>query len=134
MPQQGPGAARPAQDHPGDQGEQLKRRVRRTIDRVDRVSEGHGRVFRLLWSLAGVLVLIAGLAMMVLPGPAVVIVPLGLAMLATQAPWARRLLLAGVDRGVDAGQRLAAARTWVKLVTGLLALCLVAVAATLLIL
>jgi uncharacterized protein (TIGR02611 family) len=33
-----------------------------------------------------------GLAMIVLPGPALLVIPLGLAILATQFVWARRLL------------------------------------------
>lgn len=37
-------------------------------------------------------VLVLGAAMVVLPGPAVVVIPLGLAILATRFLWARRLL------------------------------------------
>lgn len=37
-------------------------------------------------------VLLVGLAMMVLPGPAVVVIPAGLAILATEFVWARKLL------------------------------------------
>jgi tellurite resistance protein TerC len=37
-------------------------------------------------------VLLVGVAMIVLPGPAVVVIPLGLVVLATEFPWARRLL------------------------------------------
>jgi uncharacterized protein (TIGR02611 family) len=40
----------------------------------------------------GTVVLVAGVAMIVLPGPAVIVIPLGLAILATEFPWARRLL------------------------------------------
>jgi tellurite resistance protein TerC len=43
-------------------------------------------------AVAGGLVLIAGFAMIVLPGPAIVVIPLGLALLATEFPWAARLL------------------------------------------
>lgn len=38
------------------------------------------------------LVLLAGVVMLVTPGPAFVVIPLGLAILATQFRWARRLL------------------------------------------
>jgi uncharacterized protein (TIGR02611 family) len=41
----------------------------------------------------GTLVLLVGIAMIVLPGPAIVVIPLGLAILATEFLWARRLLL-----------------------------------------
>jgi hypothetical protein len=37
-------------------------------------------------------VLVAGVAMIVLPGPAVLVIPLGFAILATEFPWARKLL------------------------------------------
>jgi Flp pilus assembly protein TadB len=46
---------------------------------------------RALIGLSGGLVLIIGLAMTVLPGPAIVFVPLGLAILATEFAWARRM-------------------------------------------
>jgi tellurite resistance protein TerC len=36
--------------------------------------------------------LIMGVAMLVLPGPAVLLIPLGLAILATEFPWARKWL------------------------------------------
>jgi Putative transmembrane protein (PGPGW) len=37
-------------------------------------------------------VLLAGVALIVLPGPAVLVIPLGLAILATEFTWARKLL------------------------------------------
>ena len=42
--------------------------------------------------IAGFSVLAAGLALIVLPGPAIVVIPLGLAILAKEFPWARSLL------------------------------------------
>jgi putative transmembrane protein PGPGW len=46
--------------------------------------------------------------MLVLPGPAVVVIPAGLAILATEFPWARRLLRQvrdGVARGTSLFKR-----------------------------
>lgn len=43
-------------------------------------------------AVAGGVVLVAGLAMLILPGPAFVVVPLGLAILATEFNWARNWL------------------------------------------
>jgi hypothetical protein len=40
----------------------------------------------------GSTVVLVGIAMMVLPGPAVIVIPAGLAILATEFVWARRLL------------------------------------------
>jgi len=43
-------------------------------------------------ALLGGSVLLVGLALVVLPGPAVVVIPVGLAILATEFVWARRWL------------------------------------------
>ncbi len=62
-------------------------------------------------SVGGV-VLVAGVAMLVLPGPGILAILAGLAILATEFVWARRVLerskaaaKAGVDKGRDALQR-----------------------------
>lgn len=47
---------------------------------------------RLVVLVVGVTVLLVGVVMVVLPGPAVVVIPLGLAILATEFVWAARLL------------------------------------------
>jgi uncharacterized protein (TIGR02611 family) len=49
-------------------------------------------LFRVAWGIAGGLVLVAGLIMLVTPGPAFVLIPVGLAMLALEFEWAERLL------------------------------------------
>jgi uncharacterized protein (TIGR02611 family) len=41
----------------------------------------------------GFTVLVLGIVLIVLPGPAVLVIPLGLAILATEFVWARRLLV-----------------------------------------
>jgi hypothetical protein len=43
-------------------------------------------------AVLGTGVVLAGVAMIVLPGPAVLVIPLGFAILATEFPWARKLL------------------------------------------
>ncbi|HEY5955068.1 MAG TPA: TerC/Alx family metal homeostasis membrane protein [Polyangiaceae bacterium] len=52
-----------------------------------------GRLRRVGVTLVGFAVLAAGIAMIVLPGPAVVVIPLGLGILASEYRWARTLLL-----------------------------------------
>lgn len=47
---------------------------------------------RLVVAVIGGTVLAIGLAMVVLPGPAIIVIPAGLAILATEFLWARRLL------------------------------------------
>ena len=49
---------------------------------------------RLVVAVIGGTVVALGVAMIVLPGPAVVVIPAGLAILATEFVWARRLLQA----------------------------------------
>ncbi len=47
---------------------------------------------RLIVLVVGCTVLLIGLALLVLPGPAFVVIPVGLGILATEFVWARRLL------------------------------------------
>jgi putative transmembrane protein PGPGW len=103
-----------------------RQRVERKVDRVQRRYEGHGKVFRILWVVAAITVILAGLAMTVLPGPAVVVVPVGLAMLAVEFAWARRLLIVGIERGVDAKDRLQHVSAKTKVLQGVALACLVA--------
>lgn len=48
---------------------------------------------RLVVFLVGVTVLAIGVAMILLPGPAVLVIPLGLGILAVEFTWARRWLV-----------------------------------------
>lgn len=56
-------------------------------------------------AIVGAAVLIAGVALIVLPGPAFVVIPAGLAILATEFLWARRLLRYAKDRAVGLVRR-----------------------------
>src|SRR5882724_7245975 len=47
---------------------------------------------RVIVSVVGATVLLIGVALLVLPGPAFVVIPVGLAILATKYAWARRWL------------------------------------------
>lgn len=47
---------------------------------------------KLVRTILGFSVLAVGLLMVVLPGPAIVVIPLGLAILASEYAWARRYL------------------------------------------
>jgi tellurite resistance protein TerC len=49
-------------------------------------------VKRVIVSVVGVTVLLIGIALLVLPGPAFVVIPVGLAILAMEYAWARRWL------------------------------------------
>ena len=47
---------------------------------------------RLIIAVIGFTVLLIGMAMIVLPGPAIIVVPVGLAILAGEFAWARNVL------------------------------------------
>ena len=49
-------------------------------------------VKRVIVSVIGATVLLIGIALLVLPGPAFIVIPVGLAILATEYAWARRWL------------------------------------------
>jgi tellurite resistance protein TerC len=53
--------------------------------------ESRPRLRKLLVGILGGSVILIGLAMTVLPGPAIIVVPLGFAILATEFAWARRV-------------------------------------------
>ena len=76
------------------------------------------RPIRWLLTAAGFTLLLAGAVMMVLPGPAFLVIPVGLALLSLRFCWAGRLL----DRSLvaaDKAQRKAAETTWTqRLLTG----------------
>ena len=65
----------------------VKRLLRQRRRHVERP-----KIVRALWVAAAFTVVAAGLAMLLLPGPALVVIPLGLAMLALEFTWAERAL------------------------------------------
>jgi cytochrome b subunit of formate dehydrogenase len=113
-------------------GEALKARIRDRVERFTRIPSQHGRAFGLAWAVAGIAIVVAGLVLTVLPGPAMVLIPIGLAMLAGSFAWAAKLLHVSIDRGVDAERWLAALDTRVKVIGVLLLLVAAACAALLL--
>jgi uncharacterized protein (TIGR02611 family) len=63
-------------------------------------------VRRVIVSVIGVTVLLIGIALLVLPGPAFIVIPVGLAILATEYAWARRWLkkVRGIASNVVSGR------------------------------
>jgi uncharacterized protein (TIGR02611 family) len=53
---------------------------------------------RLIVIVVGFTVLVAGIVMIVLPGPAIIVIPVGLAILATEFVWAKKLLVTVKER------------------------------------
>jgi uncharacterized protein (TIGR02611 family) len=67
-----------------------------------------GLVWRLGVLVVGTILLVAGVIMIVTPGPAIVFIPLGLGVLATEFQWARTVLCKArpmIDRVVERARR-----------------------------
>jgi tellurite resistance protein TerC len=56
------------------------------------INKGIQHAKRIIVAVIGATVLLAGVFMVVLPGPAVIVIPAGLAILASEFVWARRLM------------------------------------------
>ena len=65
------------------------------------------RLFRIGFGIVGMLVLLGGLVMLVTPGPAFVLIPIGLAMLSLEFVWAERLLEKSLEQAQIAQEKAA---------------------------
>ena len=72
-------------------------------DRAEIHKEAHW-IKRSLWAAGGFLLLGAGLAMLVLPGPGLLVIAIGLGILALEFAWADWLLRRGIRSGMRVGQ------------------------------
>ncbi|MEJ7797032.1 MAG: PGPGW domain-containing protein [Solirubrobacteraceae bacterium] len=75
------------------------------IDRLRAQRERHLRrpkPVRVLYVVAGFTILAVGLITLVTPGPAFVIIPIGLALLSLEFAWAERLLEKAIEKGEQA--------------------------------
>lgn len=61
-------------------------------------------IVRGLTVAAGATVLLAGVAMLVLPGPALAVIPVGLAILALEFAWAERMLERAIEQAQKASE------------------------------
>jgi uncharacterized protein (TIGR02611 family) len=80
-------------------------RKRRFLEGVRERRERHlerSRIIRVVVALFGFLVVLAGLAMLVLPGPGLLVIAIGLGTLALEFVWAERLLERTVDKMEEA--------------------------------
>jgi uncharacterized protein (TIGR02611 family) len=95
-------------------------RAQRIREELAERREAHarrGRFYRIGFAIVGATVTLAGIAMLVTPGPAFVVIPIGLAMLALEFAWAERLLHRALDQA-EVAQRKAAATTRTQRVLG----------------
>jgi uncharacterized protein (TIGR02611 family) len=92
------------------------------VERLQTQKERHlmrSRFVRGLYVVAGFTVLCAGLAMLVLPGPALVVIPIGLAILALEFTWAETLLQRSLEQAAKAKQKASDTTATQKLLTGI---------------
>ena len=64
--------------------------------------EQRGTLYKAVYLSAGLTVTLAGIAMLALPGPAFVVIPIGLAMLAVQFAWAESMLEKALEQAEKA--------------------------------
>jgi uncharacterized protein (TIGR02611 family) len=62
-------------------------------------------LYRAGFSFAGFVVTVAGTIMLVTPGPAFVLIPIGLAMLSMEFMWAERLLVRSLEQAARAQEK-----------------------------
>ena len=86
--------------------EDVPKLVRRLRERRDE-HRRHGRIYRGAFIAAGFTLLLGGIVMLVLPGPAFVVIPIGLAILALEFTWAERLLDRSLEKADEAKRRAA---------------------------
>jgi uncharacterized protein (TIGR02611 family) len=73
--------------------------------RADHIQRGI--FYRIVFGVAGVIVLVGGLIMLVTPGPAFVLIPIGLAMLSFEFAWAERMLDRSLEQAAIAKDKAA---------------------------
>jgi len=89
-----------------------------------------GRLYRAMYVVLGAVVLAAGVAMLALPGPAFVVIPIGLAILSLEFEWAERLLERALIKGDEARRKAAAASPAQKALSAAAVACAFAAAVT----
>ncbi|MGH2840776.1 MAG: PGPGW domain-containing protein [Solirubrobacteraceae bacterium] len=82
----------------------------RLVQRLEEQRDRHRNrplVIRVLYVVAGFTVLAAGIGMLVLPGPAFIAIPIGLALLSLEFAWAEELLERALKQGEIAKRKAA---------------------------
>ena len=112
--------AAPERDQPERPGEpKLVRKLReRQAEHKQR-----GRLYRFAFVAVGLIVLGVGIAMLALPGPAFVVIPIGLAILSLEFAWAEHLLEKALLKGEEAKRKASEATRAQKILSGLAVAC-----------
>ena len=78
-----------------------------------------GRLFRIGFGIVGALVLLGGVIMLVTPGPAFVLIPIGLAMLSLEFVWAEQLLERSLEQAQIAQEKAAQTTRTQRILAGI---------------
>ena len=92
----------------------------RLVQRLEAQRERHRErplVVRALYVVVGFTLLGAGAAMLLLPGPAFVVIPIGLAVLSLEFAWAEKLLAHALRQGEVARRKAAETTTTERVLT-----------------
>jgi uncharacterized protein (TIGR02611 family) len=76
------------------------------------------KIVRALYVVVGATLLLAGLAMLVLPGPAFAVIPIGLFLLALEFTWAEAVLQRSLEQADKARQKAAQTTTTQRVLSG----------------
>jgi uncharacterized protein (TIGR02611 family) len=90
------------------------------VERLQAQRDRHSRrprPIRALYVVAGFAILVAGVVMLITPGPAFVLIPLGLALLSLEFAWAEALLDRALERSEKAKVRAARSTTTERVLT-----------------
>jgi len=116
-----------APERPRPDGPAEPRLVQRLRSRQEQHKQ-RGVIYRGAFMVAGLVVLAAGIAMLALPGPAFIVIPIGLAILALEFAWAEHLLERALVKGEEAKRKAAAATPAQKLLSAVAIACAAAAA------
>ena len=92
----------------------------RLVERLEAQRDRHRErplAIRVLYVLAGFTLLAGGVGMLVLPGPAFVAIPIGLALLSLEFAWAEGLLSRALEQGEIAKRKAAETTRTQRIVT-----------------
>lgn len=94
----------------------------RIVQRLEAQRDRHRQrhiVIRILYITVGFTLLLGGLGMLVLPGPAFLVIPIGLAVLSLEFAWAEELLERALEKGEIAKRKAAETTKTQRILTGI---------------
>jgi len=123
-PMEPPEAAETAGPEPsettGTKGAEPPKMIQKLREQRGRHLE-RSRPVRILYVLVGATVTLGGIAMLLLPGPAFVVIPVGLAILSLEFRWAEKAMEKAIEQGEVAKRKATETSTLQRVFTGVAA-------------